>query len=422
VYELAGAAPGGGAQARQQPPQAQLLAQLELPDAAPALRGMAWVGGRLALCAGMRYLLAAPLGPPLAGGGRWSELLRVPEELAYSPAMLAAVPERAQAVLVVVSGHHEGSPCRIQPTLQHVMHQALEGSFPAGFAAVWQGDVMLCSLPRPAPSARAAPQGPAGILVDAGGSPVGSAVRLEGLGATPRAMAASGALLLVVSEGGMHVFESDSGGEVQRLGFGPGLHPAPGQPLHASAAEPGGPAAAAAADDVGGGRPGCVAVAGRRLVWLCVPVSPADQARELLGQRQFEPALELVQRGLRRGAAWAQAAAAQAALLLLHGEAARPAGRAAMPACVPCSSHRPAVCLFIGSCDAPDPPTRRQSVGLARRRSAWTAAPPPPSSPRSSSPSSQPTPRPGPKRCPPTTGTGACTPRCPAWRTSSAGI
>jgi hypothetical protein len=169
-------------------------------------------------------------------------------------------------------------------------------------------------MPQPFPFQICNLQGPAGIIVDAAGNPVGSALRLEGLGATPRALAASGAFLLLVREAGIHVFERESGAEVQRLGFGPTLRPAPGQPLHAAAA------AAVTAASGGGGGGGCVAVAGRRLVWLCLPVLPADQARELLGQRDYAAALELIEQGLRQGAAWAQVAAAQAALLLLHGE------------------------------------------------------------------------------------------------------
>lgn len=171
-------------------------------------------------------------------------------------------------------------------------------------------------------------QGPAGIVVDSSGNPVGSALRLEALGAPPRALAASGAFLLVVSEAGIHVFDRDSGGEVQRLGFGHGLRPLPGQPLHAAAA----PTPAAA---VGDACAGCVAVAGRRLVWLCSPVSPADQARELLAQLDYEAALELTEAGLRQGAAWAQVAAAQAALLLLQGERLPAADqwRLLLPAC-----------------------------------------------------------------------------------------
>lgn len=182
----------------------------------------------------------------------------------------------------------------------------------------WSSWRLLCVCTRPC---RAVPwlQGPAGIVVDAAGSPVGSTLRLESLGATPRALAASGAFLLVVSEAAIHVFDRDSGAEVQRLGFGPGLRPAPGQRLHAAAAD-GADGSSADGGEAGGGRVGCVVVAGRRLAWLCLPVSPADQARELLGQREYEAALELVEQGLRRGSPWAQVAAAQAALLLLHGE------------------------------------------------------------------------------------------------------
>lgn len=162
------------------------------------------------------------------------------------------------------------------------------------------------------------PQGPAGIVVDAAGNPVGSALPLENLGAPPRALAASGPFLLVVSEAGIHVFDREGGGEVQRLAFGPSLRPQPGQPLHASAALP-------ALPGTGGGRGvsfsgECVVVAGRRIVWLFSPVSLAEQARELLAQRDYAAALELIESGVRQGASWAQAAAAQAALLLLHGE------------------------------------------------------------------------------------------------------
>ncbi|PRW44437.1 transforming growth factor-beta receptor-associated 1 isoform X1 [Chlorella sorokiniana] len=197
-------------------------------------------------------------------GVQWRELFSVPEELAYSPAMLATVPDLGRALLVV---------------------------------------------------------GPAGIVVDAAGNPVGSALPLETLGATPRALAASGAFLLVVSEGGIHVFDRESGSEVQRLGFGPTLRPLPGQPLYAATAEDAaagadGAAAGSGAALWGGG--GGVAVAGRRLVWLCLPVSAADQTRELLSQRDYETALDLIEGGLRQGAPWAQIAAAQAALLLLH--------------------------------------------------------------------------------------------------------
>lgn len=179
-------------------------------------------------------------------------------------------------------------------------------------------------------------QGPAGIIVDAGGSPVGSALPLEGLGATPRALAPAGAFLLVVSEAAIHVFDRLTGAEVQRLAFATDLRPLPGQPLYAAAAgdgQPGQPAGlmghlgAAPTSAPTSAAAGCVAVAGRRVVWICLPVSPADQARELLGQRDYGAALELIQAGLAQGAAWAQVAAAQAALLLLHGES-QPAAHA----------------------------------------------------------------------------------------------
>lgn len=115
VYELvppaAGTAGGTYSSARQLP-HPQLLAQTEVPDASSTVNGMAWVGGQLAVCAGMRYLLVSPFGPPAGGygngsggtaGSQWQELLAVPQDLAYSPAMLAAVPELGRAVLVVVS-------------------------------------------------------------------------------------------------------------------------------------------------------------------------------------------------------------------------------------------------------------------------------------------------------------------------------
>ena len=75
---------------------------------------MGWVGGQLAVCAGMRYLLVSPFGPlpgsgtaarsgGRGGGEQWRELFSVPEELAYSPAMLATMPDLGRALLVVVS-------------------------------------------------------------------------------------------------------------------------------------------------------------------------------------------------------------------------------------------------------------------------------------------------------------------------------
>jgi len=74
---------------------------------------MGWVGGQLAVCAGMRYLLVSPFGPVpgsgaaarsggSGGGEQWRELFSVPEELAYSPAMLATMPDLGRALLVVV--------------------------------------------------------------------------------------------------------------------------------------------------------------------------------------------------------------------------------------------------------------------------------------------------------------------------------
>lgn len=99
IYELLFPSGGSGSQ---QPPQAQLLAQAEVPDGATAVHGMGWVGPQLAVCAGMRYLLVAPLAGG-GGGASWRELFSVPDELAYCPAMLATLPDLARALLVVVS-------------------------------------------------------------------------------------------------------------------------------------------------------------------------------------------------------------------------------------------------------------------------------------------------------------------------------
>lgn len=107
VYELPPSSSGAAAAGRPHPPQ--LVAQTEVPDSATAVHGMGWVGSQLAVCCGMRYLLVAPFGPMAHGGGvgggrQWRELFSVPPELAYWPAMLAAMPDVAQALLVVVSG------------------------------------------------------------------------------------------------------------------------------------------------------------------------------------------------------------------------------------------------------------------------------------------------------------------------------
>lgn len=99
AYELQ---PGSSSQQQQQP-QVQLLGQAEVPDAATAVHGMGWVGAQLAVCAGVRYLLVAPLG---GSGGQWRELFAVPDELAYCPAMLATMPDLGRALMVVVSAVH----------------------------------------------------------------------------------------------------------------------------------------------------------------------------------------------------------------------------------------------------------------------------------------------------------------------------
>lgn len=333
VYELPPGSSGAAAAGRPHPPQ--LVAQTEVPDSAASVHSMGWVGSQLAVCCGTRYILVAPFGPPrgAGSGGQWRELFSVPPELAYWPAMLAAMPDVAQALLVVVSGcAGPGSLQMRQPRWQGTAGISAESDVTAAFklySSRLLQPAAACGAPeltlpcrhttclRPPPSATV--QGPAGIIVDAGGSPVGSALRLEGLGATPRALAASGPFLLLVSEAGIHVYDRRSGGEVQRLAFSQDLRPLPGQPLYAAAAGDGAPPPAAAAAAAGPGTAGCVAVAGRRIVWLCLPVSPVDQARELLGRRDFEPALELIEAGLAQGAPWAQAGAAQAALLLLQG-------------------------------------------------------------------------------------------------------
>lgn len=333
-------------------PHAQLLAQTDVPDSSTAVHGMGWVGGQLAVCAGMRYLLVSPLGPapgsrssaPSGGSGtQWRELFSVPEELAYSPAMLATMPDLGRALLVVVRRQRRlacascwhwlllpaaARPCfRCRGCFHRLDHGAAGQCIIAAGQCIQVVPLFTLELPSvsslcPAPPDSPPPQGPAGIVVDAAGNPVGSALPLESLGATPRALAASGAFLLVVSEGGIHIFDRESGSEVQRLAFGPSLRPLPGQPLYAATAD--GEAAGPAAGSGGGAAAwgstaGAVAVAGRRLVWLCLPVSAADQTRELLSQRDHEAALELIEGGLLQVAPWAQVAAAQAALLLLHG-------------------------------------------------------------------------------------------------------
>lgn len=64
----------------------------------------------------------------------------------------------------------------------------------------------------------------------------------------------------------------------------------------------------------------CVAVAGRAMVWACLPVPAEEQARELLRRREYSTAAELAEAGRARGEAWAEVASAQAALCMLHGE------------------------------------------------------------------------------------------------------
>ena len=200
---------------------------------------------------------------------------------------------------------------------------------------------------------------------------------------------------------------------MQRLGFGPSLRPLPGQPLYAATAD--GEAAGPAAGSGGGaaawgGTAGAVAVAGRRLVWLCLPVSAADQTRELLSQRDHEAALELIEGGLLQGAPWAQVAAAQAALLLLHGglrQAALALGAVSMPLAADalwqhhCGSPAVSSPAAVKSVPPPlhPPVCRPQSAGLRRRSVAWSESAPPPSSLPSSFHSSLATLPPGRSRC-----------------------
>ncbi|GAB4818896.1 hypothetical protein N2152v2_005942 [Parachlorella kessleri] len=205
-----------------------------------AVKAMAWVGPSLVVAAGLRYLLVTPS----QQGGQWRELFAVPEDLAYSPAMVRAIPQLARALLTV---------------------------------------------------------GPAGILVDGSGSPAGSALRLDGL-ATPRALAASGPYLLAACEDAIHVFDCAEGGEVQVLEYGAGLRPLPGQLMFG-------------ADNPSGS---CVLLAGRAVVWACLPVSSEEQAREVLRRRDYGRALALIEQGLAQGEGWAEVASAQAALCLLH--------------------------------------------------------------------------------------------------------
>ena len=63
----------------------------------------------------------------------------------------------------------------------------------------------------------------------------------------------------------------------------------------------------------------CVLLAGRAVVWACLPVSTEEQAREVLRRRDYGRALQLIEQGLAQGEGWAEVASAQAALCLLHG-------------------------------------------------------------------------------------------------------
>lgn len=186
--------------------------------------------------------------------------------------------------------------------------------------------------------------------------------------------------MVAACEDAVHVFDCASGAEVQLLQYGPGMRPAPGGAagagcimhfaylcfhlrrgvgLHAwmptcqgSDVElvlgreawrmrPGGPEATPqlasllrgagqlmfAASSAPGTAPpaggstadGCVVLAGRSVAWACLPVSPEEQAAELLGRREYGDAMALIEGGLRQGARWAAVASAQAALCMLHG-------------------------------------------------------------------------------------------------------
>lgn len=223
-----------------------LLAHIDVP-CADMVESMAWAGDQLVVCTTTcEYLLLAPL---VARPG-WRDLA-------------AAAP-----------GGDEG-PARL-PALVH---------------AVPQANAALLLV------------GQAGVLVDAAGSPVGSALRLEGLIGT-LAVAASGTHVVVAAGCRVHVYDVHTGSEMQHLTLG----------NSPSAAAGGWPLVAG--DSPSGSY---VALASGRSVWLCLPVSLEDQVRELLARHEYAGALEAMELAFRQGAPWAETACAQAALLLLQG-------------------------------------------------------------------------------------------------------
>lgn len=146
--------------------------------------------------------------------------------------------------------------------------------------------------------------GGVGVVVNAAGEPVGNPISLEALPPV-RAFAAASEHIVAVCESGMYAFHLMSGSLVQRLDFGAGMSPAPGQPLLAA----------------GGGDAACpaVLVAGCHKVWMLAPIPPSRQALDLLERREYDAALALASEAERQGQAWAAEAYAQAALLYLHG-------------------------------------------------------------------------------------------------------
>ena len=151
--------------------------------------------------------------------------------------------------------------------------------------------------------------GPVGLVVNAGGDPVGNPVLLEGFPAV-RALASGEGLIGVVSEDGVRLADPYSGKWIQGLGYGLGVIPTPGQPLRAA----------------GGGLPlsSVMVVGGRHKVWALTPVPPAEQARDLLSRGDYAGAEKLAANGAARGQAWAGEAYAQLALLLMHGKLVAP--------------------------------------------------------------------------------------------------
>jgi hypothetical protein len=133
-------------------------------------------------------------------------------------------------------------------------------------------------------------------MIDGTGTPIGSALRLEGL-PPPRALTAASNHVLIVCADRLHVFDPESGREVQALGLGEGVE------RRALLA---------------GGR-GFAAVAGPHVAWAVLPVPQRRRTRELLARGEATAALVLAAEAAAAGEVWAQEAHAEAGLLLLHG-------------------------------------------------------------------------------------------------------